>query len=85
MLANSDVVVIFLIYGQFGAIRKADSGCIVCKTYIFNNNQKGKTELKSLQHSSCTIALIKGTIFVQNADFLQKKYREQQNEEDLET
>ena len=48
MLANSVVVVIFLIYGQFGAIRKADSGCIVCKTYIFNNNQKVKTELKSL-------------------------------------
>ena len=36
--ANSDVIVFFLIYGQFGAIRKPDSGHIVCKTYIFNNS-----------------------------------------------
>ena len=35
MLANCDVIVIFSIYGQFGATRKPDSGCIVCKTYIF--------------------------------------------------
>ena len=32
-----DVIVIFLIYGQFGAIRKPDSGRIVYKTYIFIN------------------------------------------------
>ena len=30
-----DVIAIFSIYGQFGAIRKLDSGRIVCKTYIF--------------------------------------------------
>ena len=35
---NSDVIVIFLIYIQFGAIRKPYSGCIVCKTYIFINS-----------------------------------------------
>ena len=29
---NCDVIVIFLIYGQFGATRKPDSGRIVCKT-----------------------------------------------------
>ena len=28
----------FPIYGQFGAIRKPDSGRIVCKPYIFINN-----------------------------------------------
>ena len=33
-----DVIVIFPIYGQFGAIRKPDSGRIVCKTYIFINS-----------------------------------------------
>ena len=33
--ANCDVIVIFQIYGQFGAIQKPDSGRIVCKTYIF--------------------------------------------------
>ena len=35
MSANSDVIVNFLIYSQFGAIRKPDSGRIVCKTYLF--------------------------------------------------
>ena len=28
---NCDVIAIFLIYGQFGAIQKPYSGCIVCK------------------------------------------------------
>ena len=37
MPANCDVFVIFPIYGQFGAIRKPDSGRIVFKTYIFIN------------------------------------------------
>ena len=35
MLANCDVIVIFLIFDQFGAIRKPDSWRIVCKVYIF--------------------------------------------------
>ena len=35
---NCDVIVIFLIYSQFGAIRKPDSGRIVCKTYIVINS-----------------------------------------------
>ena len=34
MMVNCDVIVIFLIYGQFLAIRKPDSGLIVSKTYI---------------------------------------------------
>ena len=38
MSANCDVIVIFPIYGQFGAIRKPDSGRIVSKTYISINN-----------------------------------------------
>ena len=38
MLENCDVIAIFPIYGQFGAIWKPDSGCIVCKTYIFINS-----------------------------------------------
>ena len=37
MLANCDVI-IFPIYDQFGAIRKPDSGHIICKTYIFINS-----------------------------------------------
>ena len=38
MSANCDVIVFFPIYGEFAAIRKADSGRMVCKTYIFINN-----------------------------------------------
>ena len=38
MSANYDVTAIFLIHGQFGAIRKPDSRRIVYKTYIFINN-----------------------------------------------
>ena len=32
MSANYDVIVIFPIYGKFGAIQKPNSGRIVCKT-----------------------------------------------------
>ena len=38
MSENCDVIVIFPIYGQFGAIQKLDSVCIVCKTYVFINS-----------------------------------------------
>ena len=38
MSTNCDVIVIFQIYGQFGAIRKPDSQRIVYRTYIFINN-----------------------------------------------
>ena len=34
MLENCDVIVIFPIFGQFRAIRKPDSGRIVCKTCV---------------------------------------------------
>ena len=32
---NCDIIAFFPIYNQFGAIQKPDSGCIVCKIYIF--------------------------------------------------
>ena len=38
MSTNCDVIVIFPIYGQFGAIRKPDSGRMVCETYNSINN-----------------------------------------------
>ena len=38
MMVNFDVIVIFPIYDKFGAIRKPDSGCAVCKIYIFINS-----------------------------------------------
>ena len=39
MSANCDVMVTFPIYGQSAAIRKPDSGRIVCKSYIFINSR----------------------------------------------
>ena len=38
MSESFDVIIVFPIYGQFGAIGKPDSGRIVCKTYIFINS-----------------------------------------------
>ena len=35
MPQNCDVIVIYLIYSQFGSIQKPDAGRIVHKTYIF--------------------------------------------------
>ena len=38
MSANCDIIIFFLIYGQFAAIRKPDTGRMVYKTYIFINS-----------------------------------------------
>ena len=39
MSQNNDIIVIFLIYDQFGAIRKPDSGCIIYKIHnLIENN-----------------------------------------------
>ena len=38
MSTNCDVIVIFLIYGQFGAILNPDSGRMLCKTHNFINS-----------------------------------------------
>ena len=35
---NCDIIAIFPIYSQFGAIQKPDTGGIVCTTYIFINS-----------------------------------------------
>ena len=38
MSENCDLIIIFQIYGKFGAIRKLNSGRVVCETYIFINS-----------------------------------------------
>ena len=38
MLENCDVIIIFWISGQFGAVQKPDSGHRACKGYVFTNN-----------------------------------------------
>ena len=35
---SCDIIPVFPIYGQFGAIQKPDSGSIICKAYIFINS-----------------------------------------------
>ena len=50
MSANCDVIVIFPIYGQFGAIWKPGSGSIVSETFYLKLPfvlQKLKTELEN--------------------------------------
>ena len=38
MSGNCDVIVVFRIFGQFGAVRRLDSGYRVCKSYVFSNS-----------------------------------------------
>ena len=52
MSVNSDIIVIFPICSQFGAIRKLDSVRIACKTciYLAKNENKIKNSLTQLLH-----------------------------------
>ena len=62
MSENCHVIVSFLIFCQFGAVQRPDSGHRVKLSVIVTLFlQKLKTELKNLQHSSYTITLNKGT------------------------
>ena len=54
MPRNCDVIVIFQIYGQFRAIRKSDSGRIVCKTYVFINSNLSLTQTENRTKNSPT-------------------------------
>ena len=38
MSENCDVIVIFWIFGQFGAVRRPDSQHRVCKSCVFSNS-----------------------------------------------
>ena len=85
MLENYDVIVIFPIYGQFGAIRKADSGGIVYKKYIFINSsllsyKNWKKTQVSLTCTALTILLwVKVLFWPKMADFMEKNCWHQQN------
>ena len=76
---NCDVIVIFQIYGQFGAIRKPDSRSIVCKTYIFINSNlssyKNRKQNQKISNTAFTLLfwvkllyLPKNAVFAKNAD-----------------
>ena len=38
MSGNCDVIVIFRIFGQFGAVQRPDSGHKASKSYVFTNS-----------------------------------------------
>ena len=77
MPANCDVIVLFLVYGQFAAIRKQDSGYMIHKIYIFmDKNLLSYKNWKQNQKLSNTVLIllfyIKLLFLSKNADFLQK-------------
>ena len=59
MSGSCDVIVVLTIYGQFAAIRKADFGHMVYKTYTFSLtitfylSKPGNRTKKSLTQPSC--------------------------------
>ena len=57
MPENCDVIVIFSIYGQFGAIWKPNSGYLVCKTYISINSNL-LSDQNSKQNSKVSAATL---------------------------
>ena len=76
--AICNVIVIFPVYGGFGAIRKPDSGRIACKTYIFISSNllsyKKWKQNQKISYTALTLLLwIKVAFFSRNADFLLKK------------
>ena len=84
MSVNCDDSVIFWIYGQFGAIWKLDSRCIVDKFYIFINSNllscKNWKQNQRWKHSSHITALSKGTIIAKKCWFSAKKADINKNE-----
>ena len=74
MSASCDVIVIFSIYDQFGAIRKPDSGRIAYKTYIFiNSNLLSYKKWKQTWKISYTaLTLLLWVLFPKNAFFCKK-------------
>ena len=77
MSGSCDVIVIFPIYSQFGAIWMSDSRCIVCKTYIFINSnllsyKNWKQNWKSSNTALTLLLWVKVLFWPKNADFLQK-------------
>ena len=74
---NRDLILIFPIYGKFGAIRKPDSGHMVCKTYIFINSfllcYKNWKQNQKISNTALILLFWVKALFLTNADFLKKK------------
>ena len=77
MSENYDVIMIFRIFGQFGAIRRPDSGHRVCKSYAFSNTNllpyKNWKQNQKISKTAFTLLLwVKVLFWTKNASFLQK-------------
>ena len=77
MVENCDVIVIFPIYVQFGAIWKSDSGRIASKTYIFVSGnllsyKNWKQNYKIFNTTLTLLLWVKVLFLPKNAEFLQK-------------
>ena len=62
---NYDVIIIFLIYGKCGAIRKLYSGHMVSNFYIFNNSNLLKRKLKASKKALILLLWVK-VLFCKN-------------------
>ena len=67
ILTNSAINIIFPLKIHFGAIRKCESGCGICKGNICINSSflsyQNEIRTKNLKHSSNTIALSKSITY----------------------
>ena len=65
MSKNYDVVVIFPLYDQFGAIQKSDSGRMVYETYIsINSNLLSYKNEKQNQKTKISLTQLSNYCFV---------------------
>ena len=74
---NCDVIAIFPIYSEFGAICKTNSRCIVCKTYILINSnllsyKNWKQNLKVFNTALTLFLWVKVLFWPKNSAFLQR-------------
>ena len=77
MMPCQQIIAIFPIYNQFGAICSPDSGRIVCKTYICTNNNflsyKNWKENWSIPKTTLTLLLwVKVPFWQKHANFCKK-------------
>ena len=90
MLGNYDVIVIFRICGQFGAVQRPDSGHRVCKSYVFSNSnllsyKNWKQNWKTSNTALTLLLWVKVLFLDKNANSLKKKCWHQQNWGGLDT
>ena len=77
MLENCDVIVIFRIFGQFGAVWRPDSGHRASNRYVFSNSnllsyKNWKQNWKIFSTALTLVLWVKVLFGAKNANFLQQ-------------